>query len=204
MNNQLAVATIDALGTAVAVLDAGGHVVWVSTAWRHATEAGADPLTGVDAGSDLVGVLRRMTDRGAARAAEALAEVARGSRALAVAELYATDGSVRWHLITRQLPPPRAGAVVTRSDVANSHLGVPAATTRTVNVPQITARLSPRELEVLRLMTQGLDNRQIAIELGITYTTVRSHTRSLIDKLGARSRLDAVARVYRSGIRAMQ
>jgi len=79
VNNQLAVATIDALGTAVAVLDAGGHVVWVSTAWRHATEAGADPLTGVDAGSDLVGVLRRMTDRGAARAEWASDSAASGA-----------------------------------------------------------------------------------------------------------------------------
>jgi len=48
--------------------------------------------------------------------------------------------------------------------------------------------------------TLGLDNRQIAAELGIAYTTVRSHTRSLIDKLGARSRLDAVTRAYRAAL----
>jgi DNA-binding NarL/FixJ family response regulator len=49
-------------------------------------------------------------------------------------------------------------------------------------------------------MLRGLDNRQIAAELGLTYATVRSYARSLIKKLGARSRLQAVARAHRVGI----
>jgi DNA-binding NarL/FixJ family response regulator len=49
-------------------------------------------------------------------------------------------------------------------------------------------------------MVRGLDNRQIAADLDIAYTTVRSYARSLIQKLGARSRLQAVARAYRAGI----
>ena len=61
-------------------------------------------------------------------------------------------------------------------------------------------RLTPREREVLDLMTRGLDNRAIAAKLGIQYTTVRGHVRSVVEKLGARSRLEAVARAYRMGL----
>lgn len=63
-----------------------------------------------------------------------------------------------------------------------------------------TGRLTPREREVLDLMAVGLDNRGIAAELGIQYTTVRGHVRSVIEKLGARSRLEAVSRVYQMGL----
>ncbi len=55
-------------------------------------------------------------------------------------------------------------------------------------------RLTPREQEVLRLLAAGLDNRAVAHRLRIRYTTVRSHVRSLIGKLGVHSRLQAVAR----------
>ena len=62
------------------------------------------------------------------------------------------------------------------------------------------ARLTPREREVLDLMARGLDNRAIAAKLGIQYTTVRGHVRSVVEKLGARSRLEAVARAYQMGL----
>jgi DNA-binding NarL/FixJ family response regulator len=62
------------------------------------------------------------------------------------------------------------------------------------------ARLTPREREVLDLMAGGLDNRAIAARLGIQYTTVRGHVRSVVEKLGARSRLEAVARAYQIGL----
>ena len=61
-------------------------------------------------------------------------------------------------------------------------------------------RLTPREREVLDLMAGGLDNRAIAARLGIQYTTVRGHVRSVVEKLGARSRLEAVARAYQMGL----
>jgi DNA-binding NarL/FixJ family response regulator len=61
-------------------------------------------------------------------------------------------------------------------------------------------RLTAREREVLDLMAIGLDNRAIAGRLGIQYSTVRGHVRSVIEKLGARSRLAAVARAYQKGL----
>jgi DNA-binding NarL/FixJ family response regulator len=54
--------------------------------------------------------------------------------------------------------------------------------------------LTPREYEILQHMTQGMDNRQIAARLNLAYPTVRSHVRKVLEKLGARSRLEAVVK----------
>jgi DNA-binding NarL/FixJ family response regulator len=64
----------------------------------------------------------------------------------------------------------------------------------------ISLRLTPRESEILRLLRVGLNNRAIAAQLGISYWTVRSHVRSLIEKLAAHSKLEAVARAAQLGI----
>jgi DNA-binding NarL/FixJ family response regulator len=53
--------------------------------------------------------------------------------------------------------------------------------------------LSPREREVLQLVADGIPTRQVALKLAISYTTVRTHLRSISAKLGARSMLSAVA-----------
>ena len=54
--------------------------------------------------------------------------------------------------------------------------------------------LTPREKEVLRLMAEGVASRQIAAKLGISYTTVRTHIRSLGSKLGVHSKLEAIVK----------
>jgi two-component system response regulator DevR len=61
--------------------------------------------------------------------------------------------------------------------------------------------LTPREHEILTLMIQGADNRTAAQRLGISYATVRTHVRSILVKLGARSQLEAVARATQWGFR---
>ena len=52
--------------------------------------------------------------------------------------------------------------------------------------------LSAREREVLQLMADGISSREIARRLGISYSTVRSHVRSISTKLGTRSMVNAV------------
>jgi len=52
--------------------------------------------------------------------------------------------------------------------------------------------LTPREREVLRMMAQGVSSREIAGALGISYTTVRTHIRSLGGKLGVHSKIEAI------------
>jgi LuxR family maltose regulon positive regulatory protein len=56
------------------------------------------------------------------------------------------------------------------------------------------AGLTPRELEVLELLTQGLTNAEIAARLFIAPSTAKVHVRHILEKLGARNRLQAVVR----------
>ena len=61
-------------------------------------------------------------------------------------------------------------------------------------------RLSPRELEVLHLVSLGTSTLRMAEELGISPHTVRNHVRNLREKLGADSKLAAVLTALRLGI----
>ncbi len=60
-------------------------------------------------------------------------------------------------------------------------------------------RLTVRE-EVLRLMAAGLSSRAVGAKLGISYTTVRTHIRSLGGKLGAHSKLEAIVKARELGL----
>ncbi len=59
--------------------------------------------------------------------------------------------------------------------------------------------LTPRQVEVLRLLEQGRSTKQIAQELHLSYDTVKNHVRHLLRALGVHSRLEAVA-VARQGL----
>jgi LuxR family maltose regulon positive regulatory protein len=64
----------------------------------------------------------------------------------------------------------------------------------------VVASLSPRELEVLRLMAQGLSNQEIADRLFLALSTVKGHTRLIFDKLQVQRRTEAVARARELGL----
>jgi len=55
--------------------------------------------------------------------------------------------------------------------------------------------LTPREIEVLRLLAAGLTDREVAVRLGIRHATARNHVRHILEKLGVSSRVAALARV---------
>jgi DNA-binding CsgD family transcriptional regulator len=57
--------------------------------------------------------------------------------------------------------------------------------------------LTPREIEVLELLTTGAANMEIATRLGISPTTARNHVAHILAKLKVRSRLEAVALALR-------
>jgi DNA-binding CsgD family transcriptional regulator len=60
--------------------------------------------------------------------------------------------------------------------------------------------LTPRELEVLTLLAEGLSNKAIARRLGISVHTAKFHVGALIDKFDAVGRTDAVAQAARRGV----
>jgi DNA-binding NarL/FixJ family response regulator len=112
----------------------------------------------------------------------------------------------------------RAGAIAylpkdTRTDVllrtirtaGEGQVMLPAqAATRLVRVVGRQDALSEREAEVLRLVARGMPNKQIARELGIAQSTVKSHVGSIFGKLGLLSRTQVALYAARTGLVALE
>jgi DNA-binding NarL/FixJ family response regulator len=60
--------------------------------------------------------------------------------------------------------------------------------------------LTEAELRVLKLVGKGLSNQEIAAELFVADTTVRTHLRHILDKLDLRDRIQAVVLAYDTGL----
>lgn len=92
--------------------------------------------------------------------------------------------------------------------IAGLRLALPgeAASVAIVSRDRDTARepgdveLTPRELDVLALLAEGASNKLIARQLGISVHTAKFHVGSILDKLDATGRTDAVAHAARRGV----
>jgi DNA-binding NarL/FixJ family response regulator len=188
----------------IAVLDADGNVTWTDEAWAGEDDESGLPRVAI--GSNLLQAYRGYSDPRAQAIANAIDAVFEGKVTYFEIE-HRLDRESQSSFVTSvaALRGDRAGAVLIHKVVgepAPSHAYRPADVSAGdgAHASQGAARLTPREREVLDLMADGLDNRAIAAKLGIQYTTVRGHVRSVVEKLGARSRLEAVARAYQRGL----
>jgi DNA-binding NarL/FixJ family response regulator len=116
-----------------------------------------------------------------AGAAGFLLKDAPSSRLLAAVRAAATGDSLIEPSITQRLVERFAEPVV-----------VP-------GLPAPLAQLTERELDVLRLICRGLSNAEIAAEMVIAETTVKTHVARVLTKLGVRDRVQAVVIAYETG-----
>jgi DNA-binding NarL/FixJ family response regulator len=178
--------------------------------WRVALVAPADLADLLDEHAPAI-VILAMRWRHAARALETLDASARSPSVL----LLTSEPREAWSAQAR-----RAGVRgVLRSDTTAAELGAAIAATAVGLVvlhpdaltsspapvsgaPDVVrgAALTPRELEILGMMAEGLRNRAIATHLGISGYTVKFHVASILAKLGATSRTEAVTLGVRQGL----
>lgn len=92
------------------------------------------------------------------------------------------------------------GMVVLSLPVVKRLLTQPAGSVQAMGAEPLQEPLTARELEVLSLLSQGLPNKLIARDLGISEHTVKFHISSIYTKLGASSRTDAVNKGARHGL----
>jgi DNA-binding CsgD family transcriptional regulator len=187
---------------AIAVLDPDGNVAWADEAW--AAGDGPTGLPRAPIGTNLLEAYRGREDPTAQAVANAMVAILEGKATYFEIECRANENGRSFLTSVAALRGDGASAVVVHRLIGERALPD---TSRPVDVYPRSARaigdavdrLTPRERQVLDLMALGLDNRAIATKLRIEYTTVRGHVRSVIEKLGARSRLEAVARAYQAG-----
>ncbi len=149
-------------------------------------DLGPDPTDALDqmaametTGAPIVALIAHEAD-----AADAVAAGARGALLRDVEAptlLAALQGAVRGLLV---LDPSLASAVMPARD-------------RESAPPE---ELTPRELEVLQLLAEGLPNKQVAQRLGVSEHTVKFHVNAILSKLDAHSRTEAVTRAARLGL----
>jgi DNA-binding NarL/FixJ family response regulator len=107
-------------------------------------------------------------------------------------------------LLLRDADGPRLAAalaaVAQGLAVGEPALLVPPPAPRPAAVAAALPALTPRELEVLELLVQGLTNRAIAERLGISDHTAKFHVTAILSKLGAESRTEATVLAARLGL----
>jgi DNA-binding NarL/FixJ family response regulator len=104
--------------------------------------------------------------------------------------------------------PPEQLIAAVRTVAGGDALLSPAVTRRVIaqftrvhqEAPKAVGALTPRELDVFRLITKGYSNAEIGAELFISDTTVKTHVTRLLQKLDLRDRAQAIVLAYQTGL----
>ena len=102
--------------------------------------------------------------------------------------------------LLKDAPPTELVAAVRSAAEGDSALSPVVADRLMTRVRTPRTSLTPRELEVLKLVAAGSSNREIGVELMLSEATVKSHLVHIYDKLGVRSRTSAVAAAREQGV----
>ena len=116
-----------------------------------------------------------------------------------------TDGEIQRALrsgasgyVLKSMPQDQLLAVIRSVHAGKRHVPVEVAAVLAEHLGD--EQLTPRELEVLRLVRDGRKNKQIADQLSISENTVNFHIKNIADKLGANDRTHAVTIAVRRGL----
>ncbi len=152
---------------------------------------------------------------GAFAAARAVAEACPGTRVLALGLAETAEEVLAWAAagiggwvgrdssfedLVARVESAAAGELICSASIASALLRRAATLMARQDEGGELGRLTPRELEVLRLLHGGLSNQEIAGRLGITVATVKNHVHHLLAKLGAHSRGEAASAGRRLGL----
>jgi DNA-binding NarL/FixJ family response regulator len=179
------------------------HVVGVAT-----TVAEGERLAG-SLGPDVVVLDYRLPDGEAPEAIVRLARTRPAARVLVLTAasdqrsvLRAIEAGAAGYLLKDQpLDDLVAGIRAVRDgSTAVSPAVLPELLARLRPVIDGPASLTPREIEVLQLLADGRSNAEVARRLHLSVNTVRNHVQSILNRLGAHSKLEAVSVAMREGI----
>jgi len=103
--------------------------------------------------------------------------------------------SLHWLHLEKMLPRPLLNLLHLNQPASAGDVKASAPTT-----PDMVEPLSNRELEVLRLIDAGLSNQQIAEQLSVAASTVKTHINNIYGKLGVETRVQALNRARELGL----
>ncbi len=129
--------------------------------------------------------------------------VASGSRQLEALQLGASgvvEGSIGGPALAAAIEAARQGLVVLPPELLRKLLPPDGAARNAKRGPNGGPSLTPREAAVLQLLSEGATNKMIARALEISVHTAKFHVASILDKLDAVTRTDAVAQGIRQGL----
>jgi LuxR family transcriptional regulator, maltose regulon positive regulatory protein len=172
----------------------------VARKWRNLTEAGGAVRDALRWSVRLTVLLERAGDETGAR--RELHRVQGIVEATGLSQLFAEEGGF---LRTRGIPGHGAAAKAATPAPTRPHRSAPgpvpagvAATSLHPRMPE--SSLSPREIEILALVGDGLSNAEIGQRLSLVEGSVKWHLQRIYDKIGTRRRLVAVDRARRMGV----